>query len=210
MVEILNVTNEAGNGERSVGLILAGGQGRRMGGANKGWLVWHGRPLILHAIERLGPQVHRLAISSNTAVDQYRNLGFPVLRDRHADYRGPLAGIAAALARYPGYGLLCVPVDAPQLPRDLAERLAAALRDGGAEVAMAHDGTRLQPLFVLLRATPGGTLATDLARDLDAGPLAAGAWLCSRRHRVVDFSDQPEAFVNLNRPEDLERGTRTR
>jgi molybdenum cofactor guanylyltransferase len=202
MVDILTVTNTSyvDSPEPPDGLILAGGQGRRMGSVNKGWVAWQGRPLILHAVERLRSQVRELAISSNTDMDHYRRLGFPVLSDRHPDYRGPLAGIAAGLRWRPDRPLLCVPVDAPWAPADLATRLGKALQDTDAEVAMAHDGARLQPLFVLLRPS----LADDLWRDLEQGPLAAGAWLCTRRHRIVDFSDQPQAFANLNRPEDLE------
>lgn len=186
------------------GLILAGGQGRRMGGRNKGWISWRGKPLILHALERLQPQVHTLAISAHSFMDHYRRLGFPLLTDRHPDFRGPLAGVAEGLLWSQGRNLLCVPVDAPQAPLDLAVRLGRELWDSHAEVALAHDGRRLQPLFALLRAS----LADDLLRDLDNGPLAAGAWFCSRRNVIVDFSDQPGAFINLNRPGDLERTVR--
>jgi molybdenum cofactor guanylyltransferase len=184
------------------GLILAGGLGRRMGGRNKGWIPWRGRPLVQAVLERLRPQVGPIAISSNTLVDRYRRLGFPVLRDRHRDFRGPLAGVAAGLVWAHGRRLLCVPVDAPNLPLDLGARLWRALDASGSTVAIAHDGERLQPLFALLR--PG--VAAALARDLAAGPLPAGAWLQAQPHCVVDFSDCPDAFANLNRPEDLLRG----
>lgn len=185
---------------RPNGLILAGGQGRRMGGKNKGWIPWHGKPLILHALERLLPQVHTLAISSNSEIDHYRRLGFPVLADRHPDFRGPLAGVAEGLLWSQHRNLLCLPVDAPQAPLDLAARLEHALLASDAEVALAHDGQRLQPLFALLRTS----VTDDLLCDLENSPLAAGSWFCSRRHCVVDFSDQPDAFVNLNHPGDLE------
>ena len=172
-----------------------------MGGRNKGWIPWRGKPLILHTLERLQPQVHALAISAQSSMDHYRRLGFPLLPDRHPDFRGPLAGVAEGLLWSQGRTLLCVPVDAPLAPLDLAVRLGQELWDSDAEVALAHDGERLQPLFALLRTS----LADDLLRDLEKGPQAAGAWVCSRRHVIVDFSDQPGAFVNLNRPEDLER-----
>jgi molybdenum cofactor guanylyltransferase len=186
---------------RPNGLILAGGQGRRMGGRNKGWIPWRGKPLILHALERLQPQVQTLAISAQSSMDHYRRLGFPLLADRYPDFRGPLAGVAEGLLWSQGRNLLCVPVDAPQAPLDLAVRLGRELGDSHAEVALAHDGQRLQPLFALLRTS----LADDLLRDMANGPQAAGAWFSSRRHVIVDFSDQPGAFINLNRPEDLER-----
>lgn len=187
--------------ETLTAVILAGGQGRRMGGRNKGWVEYHGRPLIEHAIERLHPQAARLAISSNTDIDRYRALGFPCLRDLHPDYRGPLAGIAAAFAAFPDQNLLCAPVDAPHCPRDLGQRLQQALEREHAPAAVAHDGERLQPLFALLRPT----LAQALLDDLERGSLAAGRWFRDMGAIPVDFSDQPQAFANINTPDDLGR-----
>jgi molybdopterin-guanine dinucleotide biosynthesis protein A len=172
-----------------------------MGMRDKGWIPWCGKPLILHVLERLRPQVQTLAISTHSVMDHYRSLGFPLLPDRHPDFRGPLAGVAEGLRWSRDRNLLCLPVDAPRAPMDLATRLEHALRETRADVALAHDGQRLQPLFALVRPA----LLEDLVRDLETGPLAVGAWLCSRRHSVVDFSDQPEAFVNMNHPEDLKR-----
>ncbi|WP_018938797.1 MULTISPECIES: molybdenum cofactor guanylyltransferase MobA [unclassified Thioalkalivibrio] len=187
--------------ETLIAVILAGGQGRRMGGCNKGWVEYHGRPLIEHAIERLQPQAAQLAISSNTDIDRYRALGFPCLCDRHPDYRGPLAGIAATFAAFPGQSLLCAPVDAPHCPRDLGERLQQAVDREHAPAAVAHDGERLQPLFALLRPT----LAQALLDDLERGSLAAGRWFRDMGAIPVDFSDQPQAFANINTPDDLGR-----
>ncbi|WP_018138155.1 MULTISPECIES: molybdenum cofactor guanylyltransferase MobA [unclassified Thioalkalivibrio] len=182
-----------------LGLVLAGGQGRRMGGRNKGWVEYQGRPLVEQVIERLRPQVDSIVISANTDIDRYQALGFPCLPDTRPDYPGPLAGIAATWAHAPGHTLLCVPVDAPHLPPNLAARLGQALGSCAAPAAIAHDGERLQPLFALLRPELAARLETDLAR----GPLAVGRWFRDIGATVVDFSDQPGAFVNLNTPEDL-------
>ncbi len=170
-----------------------------MGGRNKGWIPYHGRPLIEHVVERLRPQAGSLAISTNTDIDRYRRLGFPCLPDCHPDYRGPLAGMAAALAAFPGRMLLCAPVDAPHVPSDLGARLGETLEQSNAPAAVAHDGARLQPLFALLRPS----LAPRLQEDLARGPLAAGRWLRDAGACSVDFSDQPQAFANINTPEDL-------
>ncbi|MFO7954696.1 MAG: molybdenum cofactor guanylyltransferase MobA [Thioalkalivibrio sp.] len=186
--------------ETLAAVILAGGQGRRMGGRNKGWVEYRGRPLIEYAIERLRPQTAQLAISSNTDIDRYRALGFPVLTDPHRDYRGPLAGIAAAFNAFPGHEILCAPVDAPELPRDLERRLRQALEASTAPAAIAHDGERLQPLFALLRPV----LADRLDRELARGALAVGRWFREVGALTVDFSDQPRAFANINTPEDLQ------
>ncbi|OOC11067.1 molybdenum cofactor guanylyltransferase MobA [Thioalkalivibrio halophilus] len=182
-----------------LGVILAGGQGRRMGGCNKAWITWQGRPLIEHAIERLQGQVDGIVISTNTEMDRCARLGFPCVADEHPDYRGPLAGIAAAGAARPGRDLLCVPVDAPRAPYDLGPRLQAARTEHAAPAAMAHDGQRLQPLFLLL----GAGLVPALRAAIAEAPLPAGVWL--REHGAVTaaFSDCPEVFANLNTPEDL-------
>ncbi|WP_018994729.1 molybdenum cofactor guanylyltransferase MobA [Thioalkalivibrio sp. ALJ2] len=182
-----------------LGLVLAGGQGRRMGGRNKGWVEYQGRPLVEQVIERLRPQVDSIVISANTDIDRYQALGFPCLPDTRPDYPGPLAGIAATWAHAPGHTLLCVPVDAPHLAPNLAARLGQALGSCAAPAAIAHDGERLQPLFALLRPDLAARLETDLAH----GPLAVGRWFRDIGATVVDFSDQPGAFVNLNTPEDL-------
>lgn len=187
-----------------VGVVLAGGQGQRMGGVNKGWITWQGRPLVERVIERMQPQVASLVISANTDIDRYRALGFPCVMDPYPDYRGPLAGITAAFAACPGQPLLCMPVDAPRAPADLGQRLARALEASAAPAAIAHDGDRLQPLFALLRPV----LADRLRTDLDMGSLAAGRWFHEQGAKVVDFSDQPQAFVNLNTPGDLADLTR--
>ncbi|WP_018864768.1 molybdenum cofactor guanylyltransferase MobA [Thioalkalivibrio sp. ARh3] len=184
---------------RPLGLILAGGRGQRMGGRNKGWVEYQGHPLVEQVIERLRPQVDSIVISANTDIDRYRALGFPCLPDTRPDYPGPLAGIATAWAHYPGHTLLCVPVDAPHLPTDLARRLSQTLESGNAPAAIAHDGDRLQPLFSLL----GPELAARLEADLACGSLAVGRWFHDIGATVVDFSDQPGAFINLNTPEDL-------
>lgn len=182
-----------------LGLILAGGKGRRMGGRNKGWVEYRGRPLVEQVIERLAPQVGSIVISANTDIDRYHALGFPCLPDTCPNYPGPLAGVAAAFAQHPGHILLSVPVDAPHLPTDLASRLGRALDSGDAPAAIAHDGERLQPLFALLHPA----LAPRLQADLENRPLAVGRWFQDIGATVVDFSDQPDAFVNLNTPEDL-------
>ena len=170
-----------------------------MGGCNKAWITWQGRPLIEHAIERLQGQVNGVVVSTNTEMDRCRRLGFPCVADEYPDYRGPLAGVAAAGAARPGRDLLCLPVDAPLAPGDLARRLQAARAEHAAPAAMAHDGQRLQPLFLLL----GAGLVPALRAAVAEGPVAAGAWLREHGAITADFSDNPGAFVNLNTPEDL-------
>ncbi len=109
------------------GLILAGGEGRRMGGVDKGWVLWHDRPLVVWVQERLRPQVGSLLISANRSLERYAALGLPVVRDDVPGFAGPLAGIAAGLAAAPTDWLVTAPCDSPLLPRDLVARFRSAL-----------------------------------------------------------------------------------
>ncbi len=183
------------------GLILAGGQARRMGNQDKGLIELAGRPMIEHVIQALSPQVDRLLISANRNLPRYRQYGYPVVRDPVPDFPGPLAGLAAGLATAEHDLVLTVPCDGPWLPPDLASRLLERLLATGADLCVAHDGERLQPVHGLFRRH----LAADLAAYLAAGERKIRFWL-DRHHWVsADFSDHPEAFVNLNTPEERDR-----
>lgn len=181
------------------GIILAGGQGQRFGGADKGLLLLGGKPLAVHVAERLTPQVDNLIISANRNLDRYQALGYRVITDERGPYLGPLAGIAAALAATATELALVVPCDTPFLPHDLCPRLHAALQQNRADIAIAHDGQRLQQMCVLLRRT----LLDSLNGELAAGHLKVHTWMMQQRHCVVEFADQPGAFININSADDL-------
>lgn len=182
------------------GAILAGGRGQRMGGADKGLLTLKGKPLVAYVIERLRPQVRSLLINANRNRTGYEAFGYPVVCDHHEEYPGPLAGMAAALRHAPTDWVQCVPCDTPALPLNLVQRLNDALAaNPGVRIALPHDGERMQPLFALLHRS----LLPDLDADIAAGRLAVGRWMRDHPHVEVDFSDCPEAFANLNTPEEL-------
>jgi molybdopterin-guanine dinucleotide biosynthesis protein A len=187
--------------DRITGLILAGGAGRRMGGADKGLLPYLGRPLVAHAIERLAPQVDGLLISANRNIDAYRAFGYPVLTDDLGDYPGPLAGLAAGLSVCPTPWLLTCPCDCPALPPDLAARLFAAAKAQRANIAVAATAGRMQPTFQLCRREVLPALEAYLA----AGHRKVGAWCREQEAVEVDFS-AASAFDNLNTPTDLANG----
>lgn len=177
------------------GLILAGGRGRRMGGLDKGWVDWQGRALVAHVLERLLPQVQGVVISANRNLPRYRALGHPVVEDdqaRFGIYPGPLAGMLAGLMQAPAHWVVCVPCDAPALPRDLVARLQAAVGDGDAP-ALAVAGGRRQPVFCLLPRT----LAPRLAQALAEGEHRPSVFLESVGAREVFFDDEG-AFANIN------------
>jgi len=184
---------------RCDGLVLAGGEGRRVGGQDKGWLQWQGQALIAHALERFLPQVDAVSISANRNLSRYAALGHPVLGDLRSGYCGPLAGMEAALFATRADLLLCVPCDVPEFPLDLRQRLQSALGHNE-DAAVASLYGRLQPVFVLLRTR---TL-TSLSAYLDGGGRKVGEWLGTLSLRIVDFSDAAGAFENRNHPENLD------
>lgn len=184
---------------RSVtGVVLAGGRARRMGGADKGLLPLAGRPMVEHVLAALAPQVAGVLISANRNRERYAALGHPVVADRMGEHEGPLAGVASAMRAARTPYLLVVPCDSPLLPADLAERLCRALEQAGAELSVAHDGERMQPVFALLSCT----LLPSLLAYLDGGGRKVDAWYAERRLVLADFAGQAEAFLNVNTPGD--------
>ncbi len=203
------------------GLVLAGGQGMRMGGIDKGLqpLPGSGRPLALHALERLAPQVGEVMLSANRHLAEYRAWGAPVWPDVLAG-RGPLGGLHAGLSRARTPWVAMVPCDAPRFPIDLVARLAAAASATGAPAAVACARGRMQPVFCLVSHALAPALATLLtakpdpsaragSADAGAGRHApgTGAWLQSVGAVQVDF-DRPglddDAFLNINTLEALQ------
>lgn len=187
------------------GLLLAGGRGSRMGGADKGLQPFNGEPLALHAIRRLGPQVGQLIVNANRNLADYEAFGVPVWPDSLADYPGPLAGFLTGLEHCTTPWLLTVPCDTPLFPPDLAARLAEAVAAENAEIAMVNapelsEGEmvlRLQPVFCLLRAD----LRESLRRYTEAGGRKVQAWTAQHRTVHVPFNrpgDAPDAFFNAN------------
>lgn len=189
------------------GLVLAGGQGSRMGGVDKGLQEWHGVPLAQRALERLRPQVGALLLSANRHHDVYARWGVPVLADTHAGHAGPLAGFAAGLAACRTPWLLAVPCDAPHFPQDLAARLVQALHGRGARLAVARapdaqGRLRVQPVFCLMRSS----ILRDLLLFLEQGGRQAGRWCALQGAAYADFdtrADSPQAFANLNTTAEL-------
>lgn len=181
------------------GLILAGGRGVRMGGADKGWVDYRGTPLIRYAIDRLRPQVDALLVSANRNVERYQALGLAVVRDDagHGEFAGPLAGILAGLRAMQSTWLVVVPCDAPAAPPDLVQRLHGATASGARAAVVLADG-RMQPLFCLLARD----LAPSLQAFLDAGGRKVAAWLEQTGAATVQFDDAA-AFANINAPTDL-------
>jgi len=184
------------------GLILAGGQGSRLGGVDKGLQVFENQALVQHALQRLTPQVGRVMVSANRNLDVYQRLGVPVWPDATTGYEGPLAGFLSGLSHCETPYLLTVPCDSPRFPADLVQRLWQALQDEAADVAIA--GTRhgseihLEPVFCLMKRE----LQASLQCYMQSGHRKIERWTAGQRRAVVVFDDAT-AFANVNTPDEL-------
>lgn len=176
------------------GIILAGGQAHRMGGRDKGLVHFAGRPLVEWVIEALSPQVGAMLINANRNREAYAAFGHPVIADNIEGFQGPLAGFASAMAAARTAWILTVPCDGPFPAPDLADRLAVALARENAEIAVAGDGERMQPVYALIPVS----LAPSLTALLAAGERKIDRWYARHRVALADFSDRPECFANVN------------
>ena len=191
------------------GIVLAGGRGSRMGGADKGLQNFNGVPLALHTLLRLQPQVGHAMVNANRNLSAYESFGVPVWPDALADFAGPLAGFLAGLEQAETGWLVTVPCDTPLFPTDLVERLAEAAERDDAEIAMASaleedGGLRPQPVFCLLRRD----LLESLVAFTQGGGRKIDAWTAQHRTVLVPFDrpgDDPRAFLNANTLAELRR-----
>jgi len=188
--------------EDITGIVLAGGRGSRMGGADKGLQNFNGVPLALHTLLRLQPQVGHALVNANRNLSAYESFGVPVWPDALPDFAGPLAGFLTGLEQAETSWVVTVPCDTPLFPGDLVERLLEAAEREDAEIAMASgpetDGQlRTQPVFCLLRRE----LLESLVSFTHGGGRKIDAWTAQHRTVVVPFDrpgDDPRAFFNAN------------
>ena len=179
------------------GLILAGGQGRRMGGVDKGLQPLRGKPLAQWALERLAPQVDELLINCNQNFDAYARFGHRLVTDEVTGFAGPLAGLHAGLRAASHPLVVTVPCDSPFLPPDLVSRLQGRLTQH--DLAVAKTGDQPHPVFSLVRKT----VLTDLEAFLRDGGRKIDAWYARLRTVEVAFDDEADAFRNINTLEEL-------
>lgn len=179
-------------------VILAGGRGSRLGGQDKGLLEFAGRPIIEHILEAISPQAGAVIINANRNLQHYSKYGQPVISDEMADYQGPLAGFAAALAASSTDYIMTIPCDGPFVPADLIARMSRAMLDQHAELAVAHDGQRMQPVYALIPRT----LESSLQQFLDSGDRKIDRWYALHTSALADFSDVADTFFNINTDDD--------
>jgi molybdopterin-guanine dinucleotide biosynthesis protein A len=181
------------------GIVLAGGQGRRMGGVDKGLVELGGRPMIAHVLERLRPQVGEIVVNANQNLERYAAFGAPVVADAVGGFAGPLAGLQAGLSRTSKAYACTVPCDSPFLPADLVARLAGALAGEHADLAVARTFDQPHPVFALMRrhVEPG------LAQFLASGGRKIDAWYAALVVVELSFDDEADAFRNINTRDEL-------
>ena len=186
------------------GIVLAGGQGRRMGGVDKGLVPLDGRPMVARVIERLAPQVGPILVNANQNADAYAALGYPVVPDAVGGFAGPLAGLHAGLSRASTPYVVTVPCDSPFLPPDLVARLAAGLARDRAVLAVARTFDQPHPVFALVRRD----VLPNLSAFLEAGGRKIDAWYASLAVVEVPFDDCADAFRNINTRDELAAASR--
>jgi len=187
--------------EKITGVVLAGGQGRRMGGVDKGLVALRGRAMVEWVLERLRPQVDELILNANQNIERYAAFGYPVFPDEIGGFAGPLAGLHAALSRARHPLVATAPCDSPFLPADLVRRLHAALVDAGAELAVARTFDQPHPVFCLCRRD----VLPHLGEFLAAGGRKIDLWYATLKIVEVRFDDEDEAFRNINTRDELQR-----
>ena len=183
------------------GLILAGGRGTRMGGKDKGLVEFNGKPMVQHVLAALRPQVAYVLVNANRNEEAYRQTGCRVVSDAVTGFAGPLAGISAGMHAVTRSHVLVLPCDGPFVPAWLAQRLWAASAGKDDTIVAAHDGERLHPTFALLPVS----VLDDLDAYLASGGHKIDTFYYRHTFAPVDFSDYPQAFLNINTPEDVEK-----
>lgn len=184
-------------------VILAGGRGSRLDGQDKGLVEFKNKALIAHVLERVEPQVGSVLINANRNHEVYENYGFPVINDEMSNFQGPLAGFITAMKEAKTDYILTLPCDGPTPPLDLASRMLADLNDSTTDlantIAVAHDGERMQPVHALIPVS----LMDSLKAFLENGDRKIDLWYAKHDVVLVDFSDSPDAFFNINKKEQL-------
>ncbi len=194
-----------------LGVLLAGGLARRMGGGDKPLRLLAGRPILDHVIERLRPQCCDLVLNANGDPDRFKAYGLPVIADTVPDYAGPLAGVLAAMdycaAHRPDViDVVSVATDSPFLPHDLVECLQQARTQAGTPLACAQSGDQVQPPFGLWPVSLRGELREALMVE---GLRKIDLWTARYGIATAVWPQVPhDPFFNANRPDDLDEAER--
>ncbi len=181
-------------------LILAGGRATRMGGNDKGLLLLGGQAFVGHLSDQIARQVHTVLVNANRNHDRYREMGYDIVQDASETFQGPLAGMWAGLRTMKTPWLITLPCDGPFLSANYAHRMFTTAMEDGNKLAVASDGTRLQPVYALIHRT----LEESLQQFLLSDDRKIDRWFAQHSYSTVLFADSPNMFTNVNTPEELE------
>ncbi|MBT7044864.1 MAG: molybdenum cofactor guanylyltransferase [Gammaproteobacteria bacterium] len=182
-------------------VILAGGKGRRMGGQDKGLVNYKNSSLVKHVIDAISQQSDKIIINANRNLDEYSAFGYPVVEDTLNDFQGPLAGFLAAMSNVSTDYILTMPCDGPVIIDDYVNKMKQGLNESTAVLAIASDGTRMQPVYALIPLK----LADSLQQFLLTGERKIDLWYQQQDFTLVEFEAESEFFTNINTPQDLKK-----
>lgn len=186
---------------KTIGIILAGGEGRRLGGVDKGLVNVQGRPLIEYVIEAIHPDIDDILIVANRHHDSYAAYGYPVVADDPSGFAGPMAGMLTGLRttaeEYIQFQAIFVPVDAARLPNNYVDRLREASTSG---LAVAQNADGLQPVCCLIASEHHD----NFAHAFESGERSPSKWLQAQNAAISDFSHDPDCLWSINTPDELQ------
>ncbi len=194
---------------KSAVTLLAGGQARRMGGGDKNLMELAGKPVLQHVLDRVDYDGRPIVINANGDPSRFTAFGLPVRADVIDGFAGPLAGVLTGLewvaANHPECThMISLATDAPFLPNDLIARLEAGLGaqiDTGADIAQAMSFTRRHPVFAIWPVALTAALRHAL---IDNGLRKIDDFTDRYQCITIEFTGEPDPFMNLNRPDDFD------
>jgi molybdenum cofactor guanylyltransferase len=192
-------------GPSILGLVLAGGLARRMGGGDKARIRIGGKTILERVLARLAPQCGSMILNANGDPARFGDTGLPVVPDTVPGFAGPLAGILAGLDWAAAHApqvtdVVSVPGDCPFLPPDLVPRLEQARKAADLPLACARSGDWRHPVIGLWPVGLRGDLRTALVED-DLRKIEA--WTARHGVAIADWPAAPfDPFFNVNTPED--------
>ena len=183
------------------GVVLAGGLARRMQQQDKGLVMYKKQAMVSYALNAMAAVVDEVIINANRNKEVYQQFGFHVISDQTNTFDGPLAGVLAAMSAATHDILLVMPCDSPLIKPEHLQKLLSCRAENDTDIAVAFDGERLHPVFLALKTS----LRQSLQDYLQQGERKIDRWLQQHHLVKVDFSREPEVFININTLSELEQ-----
>lgn len=183
--------------------IIAGGLGTRLDGADKGLLEWGKQRFAEHIAQKLRPHTASLIINCNRNLPRYEVIADLIVQDEDKNFAGPLAGLLSVIKVSAADYVLTSPCDTPLIPNNYATKMLATLTQSPGRLIVAHDGSQIQPLHMLLP-----TQLEDSIRDyLHSGKRKLTSWIILQSPVFCDFAESASAFLNVNSPQEFDELT---